>query len=71
MYVKDSLQPIGVGMAFDKIGVVMKEEIYFSTKDSRGYTTSTMWAGRSRWNNVGGYGWYVLGPLNMVKWSSE
>lgn len=70
MYVKDSLQPVGIGLAFDKINVVLKEEIYFSTEDSRGLSRSTMWAGGGRWNNFGGYGWYVLGPLSMVKWSN-
>ena len=71
MYTKTNLQPPGLGVAYYKIDVIMKGEVYFSLKDSRGHSRSTKWQVGGKWNNSGGCGWYVLGPLSMVKWSSE
>ena len=71
MYCKDSEQPTGIGLAYIKADVPAKGEIYFSGEDSRFFSKEFRWRFGGRWTNSGGYGWYILGPLNMVQWSKD
>lgn len=66
MYIKDDRQPPGIGLAYNRKNDLIKS-IFFSNENSR--VDGFKWLGSSGWSNIGGAGWYVVGPLSIVEWS--